>query len=79
MAKHFAHKVDVETTNGKTLIRLPTGECELEPSGGTLELRAAAEDDAGLARVQEVIGSHLARFAREEPIEVTWNLYGGRS
>ena len=75
MAKHFGHKVEVETNGDATLIRLPTGECELVPNGAQLEVAVAAEDGAGLARVQEVISSHLVRFARGEAIDVRWNLY----
>ena len=75
MSKHFAHKVAVATDGATTTIRLPAGECELEADDATLELRAAAEDEAGLARVQEVITSHLVRFARTEALDVRWHLY----
>jgi hypothetical protein len=73
MAKHFGHKVDVRVENGVTRVAIPAGRFELEPSDGTLVVRAEADDDAGLARVEEVAGSHLVRFARETELELAWS------
>jgi uncharacterized protein len=72
MAKHFAHKVGVEQVGAITRVRLPTGTVELEPGAGVLGLRASAEDQVGLERVQEVARMHLERFARGEELGITW-------
>jgi hypothetical protein len=72
MAKHFGHKVEVEQAGATTRVRLPTGTFELEPGDRVLELRASAEDQAGLDRVQEVARTHLERFARGEELEISW-------
>lgn len=72
MRKHFGHKVPVELEGEVSRIRIQAGEFELEPRNGVLMVRACAEDDAGLARVREVVGSHLARFARETSVELEW-------
>lgn len=72
MAKHFGHKVEVEQAGGTTRVTLPTGMFELEPGAGVLGLRASAEDQNGLERVQEVAQTHLQRFAREEELEINW-------
>lgn len=72
MAKHFGHKVEVEQAGATTRVRLPIGMFELEPGAGVLVLRASAEDQAGLERVQEVARSHLERFARGEELEINW-------
>ena len=72
MAKHFGHKVDVRVDNGVTRVAIPAGRFELEPSDGTLVVRAEADDEVGLARVEEVAASHLARFARETDLELAW-------
>lgn len=72
MAKHFGHKVEVEQAGATTRVRLPTGMFELEPGADVLGLRASAEDQAGLERVQEVARSHLERFARGEELEINW-------
>jgi hypothetical protein len=73
MRKHFGHKVEVELDGAVSRVRLPAGTFELEPYDGRLAVRVTAEDDAGLLRVKEVVGSHLARFARDAPVELTWS------
>jgi hypothetical protein len=72
MRKHFGHKLPVELEGAVSRVRIPTGEFELEPRGEVLVVRATAADDAGLARVREVVGSHLARFSREAEVELAW-------
>jgi hypothetical protein len=72
MRKHFGHKVPVDTEGGITRVRIPTGEFELEPADGELRVTAVSTDEAGLARVQEVVGSHLVHFARGETPAVRW-------
>jgi uncharacterized protein len=72
MAKHFGHKVEVEQVGAVTRVRLPSGAFELEPGAGVLGLRASAQDQVGLERVQEVVRTHLDRFARGEEVEINW-------
>lgn len=72
MAKHFGHKVAVEQDGPRTRIEIPAGTFELEVGDGRIEVHASAADEEGLARVQEIAGTHLARFAREAPIAVSW-------
>jgi hypothetical protein len=78
MAKHFAHKVEVEQVGAITRVRLPTGTFELEPGAGVVGLRASAEDQVGLERVQEVARTHLERFARGEELEISWRSSSAR-
>jgi hypothetical protein len=73
MGKHFAHKVQVEHEGGVTRVHTRFGPFELEPADGVLHLRASADGDEALVRLQEVVASHLARFARGEELEVTWS------
>jgi uncharacterized protein len=72
MAKHFGHKVEVAQVGALTRVRLPTGTFELEPGAGVLGLRASAQDQVGLERIQEVARTHLQRFARGEELEINW-------
>jgi hypothetical protein len=72
MGRHFGHKVRVETHGDDVRVSIPAGEFALRPDGGRLHVEAAADDAAGLERVQEVAADHLRRFGRPEPIEVTW-------
>jgi hypothetical protein len=73
MARHFGHKVPVTTDGGITGVELRMGSFELEPADGGLAVRASAQDEAQLADVRRIAGDHLARFARPEPIDITWD------
>ena len=73
MAKHFGRKVAVDVADGVTRIAIPAGRFELEPREAQLVVRAEADDEDGLARVQEVAESHLARFARGGEVELRWS------
>jgi uncharacterized protein len=74
MGRHFGHKVKVETDGDDVRVSIPAGEFSLRPEEGRLQVEAAAEDAAGLERVQAVSADHLMRFARPEPIDITWSL-----
>jgi hypothetical protein len=70
MAKHFAHKVDVAHEAGVTRIETRFGRIDLEPAGDVLLLRLDGEDEA---KLREVALSHLERFARGAPVDVSWD------
>jgi hypothetical protein len=63
-ARHFAHKVDVETDGRVHRVRISAGTFELEPSGGALLIRLFPSEDASLPRLREVVASHVDRFDR---------------
>jgi hypothetical protein len=73
MRNHFAHKVPVEVEGAVSRVRLPSGEFELVAHEGSIAVRALSPDAEGLARVREVVASHLARFARAEEVAVVWD------
>jgi hypothetical protein len=54
-----------------TLI-LDGGRCTLRAVGGVLTLRAEANDQDSLARIQELIAERLEKFGRREQLAVTW-------
>ena len=72
MGRHFGHKVRVEIEGEEVHVWIPAGEFHLRPDGGVLRIEAAAEDAAGLERVQTVAADHLRRFGRAEALEVDW-------
>jgi hypothetical protein len=76
MRKHFGHKVEVELRDGVSRVRLPSGEFELAPGPASLVVRARADDGTGLRRVQDVVASHLGRFARAGALEIDWTQDG---
>lgn len=73
MSKHFGHKITVETDGALTRMQFPMGTVTAEAREGGLHLLVEAADAEGVERVQEVLISHLMRFAhRENPQKPQW-------
>ena len=69
LCKHFGHKVPVEFDELNGSITLPFGTCLLRARDTELFLAVEGPDTA---KLEQVIGSHLERFAFREPLNVTW-------
>lgn len=54
-----------------TLI-LNWGQCALRAADGVLTLRAEADSEDDLARIQNLIAARLEKFGRREHLTVTW-------
>ena len=67
LCKHFAHKIDVVHSESFATCRFPFGTGILEADETGLRMVAEAADADALKRTQEVIESHLMRFAFREP------------
>ena len=63
-ARHFAHKVEVETDGDVRRVRVPAGAFELEPVQGEMLIRLFPVDEGSLPRLREVVAAHVERFAR---------------
>jgi len=72
MCKHFSHKIKTEFTPDRGQIEFPFGNCELTATGSALDLEVSATTVADLKKLQNVVGSHLERFAFREKLIVTW-------
>lgn len=73
LCKHWSHRfvVAFDKTSGR--IDLPTGVCLLTAGPGKLGLVLEAADDEGLTRLEDVVASHLNRFAfREGELAFAW-------
>ncbi len=70
LCKHFGHKVPVTFNAQQGSITLPFGHCQLSVQDGVLTLAVSGEDRG---KLEQVIGSHLERFAFRENLTVTWN------
>jgi hypothetical protein len=68
-----AEQVRVEWTETEGTVTFPGGQCTMRASGDALLLRAEAADGAALEFIENLIGSHLGRFSRREPLTVTWH------
>jgi hypothetical protein len=71
-ARHFAHKVEVETDGEVRRVRIPAGTFELEPAQGEVLIRLFPVAEASLPRLREVVTAHVERFERSGGA-VEWN------
>lgn len=73
-AKHFAHKVAVESDETRARVAFPTGLGVMTVTADGLALRIEAADTAAAERVRDVFEDHLLRFAhREKPAPLLWS------
>jgi uncharacterized protein len=72
LCKHFAHRVPTSHAETRGRVEFPWGVCALEAAGDLLILRAEAKDTPALAQVEDVVGSHLERFAFRHKPEIRW-------
>ena len=63
-ARHFAHKVEVETNGDVRRVRIAAGAFELEPAQGEVLIRLFPVAEASLPRLREVVTTHVERFER---------------
>ena len=66
----------VERSGAGVTLVLDDGRCLLRVDEGVLSVRVEAADEAGLRRIQHVIGADVARFGAREALEVTWRMLG---
>lgn len=78
LCKHFVHKVDVSHSDGHGECRFVCGTAIMRVDGDMLRISVTALDEAQLKETQEVIESHLVRFAfREELQPLEWKSHLG--
>jgi hypothetical protein len=73
LCRHFGHKREAQFTDEQGRIEFEYGVCELSAGQEVLVLRASAADEESVARLEQVIGSHLERFAHRDSLEVNWS------
>jgi len=71
LAKHFGHKVPVTFTPGEGEVTLPFGTCEMAATDAALSITVLGEA-RDIARLEQFVGDHLARFAFREKPTLTW-------
>jgi hypothetical protein len=71
LVSHVGHRIQVDEVEGGATFRVgpdTVGTAVIEGDG--LRVDAQAPDAEGLARMQHVVGGHLARFMRrDEPVD----------
>ena len=74
LAKHWSHKMTVVVTPEEAMIDFPNGaRLAMAVAPGTLDVVLTVLADGDVARMRDVVASHLDRFAfREAPLTFDW-------
>jgi hypothetical protein len=73
LVSHWRHKFAIATDDNSAHVPLPLGDADLAAGDMALTVRCTTPDEAGHARLQQVIADHLSRFAwREGGLQFTW-------
>jgi len=74
LCNHWRHKFEIERRDDNHA-RIPLGDigtAEFSVSEGRLHAYARTDDASQLPRLEQVIETHLQRFARDEPLRFEW-------
>ena len=72
LVSHLGRRVSWTTEGNTSTAQIGGGSGSVVVGDGVLTLLAEAPDPETLARVQQVLGSHLERFGRRNELSVTW-------
>jgi hypothetical protein len=62
----------VECSETSGVISFGWGQCIMQATPGTLTLRAEAEDEGSLQRVQDIVARDIERFGKRHRLTVAW-------
>jgi len=73
LVKHFTHK-DLEGgwEDDRGFVAFSLGRAEFQAEPGVLKLSITAADEEGLAKLRDVVASHLVRFGQRDELVVNW-------
>lgn len=74
LVSHLGNRLETSVDDaGTATVRMPNGStCVLVPNETGIEMRANADDDESMARIQDVVGRHLIRFTKDEALTRDW-------
>jgi hypothetical protein len=72
LVSHLGRKLTWSTEGDTSSADIGTGTGTVQVGEGVLTLLAAAPDEEGLDRVEDVLGRHLERFGQRNELAVTW-------
>jgi len=74
LCNHWAHKAQVEQSEGAGTVHFPAGVIEFTSTPIELAISIKASDDSALPKIKEAVASHLDRMAwREAPLHIQWS------
>jgi hypothetical protein len=73
LCKHWAHKLDVELTEQKGVVKFAEATAVMTSDAKALTVKIEATSPEMLEQMKGVVSSHLDRFAfREAPLPFAW-------
>ena len=73
LCSHLGRRAEVrEEADGAQVLVIAGGSCRMSGDDAAVRLAATASDEEALARVEDVVGGHLERFAEAEGLVVQW-------
>jgi len=72
LCKHWQHKLAVAFDPQSGRVEFSIGECRMQAEAERLTLTLRAPDAEKLAQLQEVVASHLLRFAFKDDLKIPW-------
>jgi uncharacterized protein len=74
LCKHWSHRLEVDFTEQKGVVRFPDAVVTLEAQPDDLSVTIDAQEKETVERVKGVVASHLDRFAfSEAPLKFDWS------
>ena len=74
LCKHWSHKLEVDLSDRKGVVRFPAAVVQLEAGEDALLVTIEGEESETVERMKGVVASHLDRFAfREAPLRFDWS------
>ncbi len=72
LCHHFGRKVSAECSEEEGWVEFPIGRCELKASDSELVISLKAENQSKLKQLENIVGSHVDRFAFRENPNLVW-------
>ena len=72
LCKHFSHRLPASWDDEGGCIEFPFGTCNLKARPDALSVSVEAASHADLDRMEQVVLSHLQRFAFREELAASW-------
>ena len=75
LCRHWSHKLPVEHRDDRGVVKFGDAVATLEPDDEELVVTILANDGQTVERLQNVVATHLDRFAfREAPLAFQWQV-----
>ena len=74
LCKHWSHRLEVDLSDEKGLVKFPAAVVTLEAGADALEVTIEGEGSEEVERLKGVVAAHVDRFAfREAPLRFDWS------